>query len=645
MSQARSELARAIHARFGVEPRPFQLDLVQRTLGGASSLGIMPTGSGKSLAFQAAAALMPGTVLVISPLVSLMRDQVEKLRGLLRVARLDSTLPLEEARETLRALTAGQLDLLYVAPERLANERFQSALGRTRVAVLAVDEAHCISAWGHDFRPDYLRLALLRADLGGPPVLALTATAPPAVREDIRASLAIPVDGVINTGARRPNLILRVEVPLDRERRLLELAMARPEAPTIVYALRQADTEALAQVLDGAGVRAAAYHAGLSPEERASVQDRFLRDDLACVVATIAFGMGVDKPNVRRVFHLHAPRSLEGYIQEVGRAGRDGAPAEIALLYAEDDIAALANFVDAKVPSEERVRAALNAAFAARESADVLAFSPQTIGDQHDLDPAAVRTLFARLELRGVVRAITPAFDTYQLPIDHDAVGAAARLGEPDGTRWRALVANARRGRTWLTLSVSEHSAAAGLSLEAARRLLWRLEEEGLAPARASGVLQRYRVLRRPDRATDGPALLESVRQGVEAEHRRLEAVRAYVLERGCRQSHALAYLGDADTSACGTCDLCQGAAPIEPEALRRWDWRSEFDASVVDSLAEIETDPVGMSRALCQVSTPRSRPYRRHPAWGALERAPYADVLSLVECRIKGLVSAESKP
>ncbi len=603
MSQARSELARAIHARFGVEPRPFQLDLVQRTLGGASSLGIMPTGSGKSLAFQAAAALMPGTVLVISPLVSLMRDQVEKLRGLLRVARLDSTLPLEEARETLRALTAGQLDLLYVAPERLANERFQSALGRTRVAVLAVDEAH------------------------------------------IRASLAIPVDGVINTGARRPNLILRVEAPLNRERRLLELAMARPEAPTIVYALRQADTEALAQVLDGAGVRAAAYHAGLSPEERASVQDRFLRDDLACVVATIAFGMGVDKPNVRRVFHLHAPRSLEGYIQEVGRAGRDGAPAEIALLYAEDDIAALANFVDAKVPSEERVRAALNAAFAARESADVLAFSPQTIGDQHDLDPAAVRTLFARLELRGVVRAITPAFDTYQLPIDHDAVGAAARLGEPDGTRWRALVANARRGRTWLTLSVSEHSAAAGLSLEAARRLLWRLEEEGLAPARASGVLQRYRVLRRPDRATDGPALLESVRQGVEAEHRRLEAVRAYVLERGCRQSHALAYLGDADTSACGTCDLCQGAAPIEPEALRRWDWRSEFDASVVDSLAEIETDPVGISRALCQVSTPRSRLYRRHPAWGTLERAPYADVLSLVECRIKGLVSAESKP
>jgi ATP-dependent DNA helicase RecQ len=322
----RDQIARAIGEQFGVTPRPVQLDLVERTLAGRSTLGIMPTGSGKSLAFQAAAALLPGTVLVVSPLVSLMRDQVEKLRGTLRVARLDSTLERDESRDALRALGRGDLDLVYVAPERLANERFRQALSRIRIGAVAVDEAHCISAWGHDFRPDYLRLPILLDELGTPPVLALTATAPPAVQQDILTNLRIPVDGIVNTGARRPNLALRVEVPDDRERRLVELVRAAPQAPTIVYALRQADTEYLAEVLSAAGVDAAPYHAGLEAEERASVQDRFLVDQVACVVATIAFGMGVDKPNVRRVIHAHSPRSLEGYIQEVGRSGRDGAP-------------------------------------------------------------------------------------------------------------------------------------------------------------------------------------------------------------------------------------------------------------------------------------------------------------------------------
>jgi ATP-dependent DNA helicase RecQ len=357
------------------------------------------------------------------------------------------------------------------------------------------------------------------------------------------------------------------------------------------------------------------------------------------VVATIAFGMGVDKPNVRRVIHAHTPRSLEGYVQEVGRAGRDGAPAEAVLLYQEDDLPALANFVDAKVPTDEQVRGALNAAFACREAPDprngeatVLAFNPQAIGDQNDVDPAAVRTLFARLELRGVVRALTPAFDAYQVPIDHDREAVASALGAPDAAIWSAMMDRARIGRTLLTLNIAETAQAAGLPQAEAHRVLRRVQEEGLADLRASGVLHRYQVVRRPDRATDTPILLQSVRHAVESEHGRLDAVRAFVLETRCRQAHALAYLGDADTTACGICDLCRGTAPIPPEALQRWRWRDDFDAGAIRSLAEIGRDPVGIARALCQVTTARSRPYRRHPAWGALERAPYAEVLALVE-------------
>jgi ATP-dependent DNA helicase RecQ len=442
----------------------------------------------------------------------------------------------------------------------------------------------------------------------------------------------VPDEGLVNTGARRPNLALRVEAPTDRDRRLLELARADRAAPTIVYALRQADTERLAALLDQGGIVARPYHAGLDPEIRAETQDAFLRDEIACVVATIAFGMGVDKPNVRRVLHAHAPRSLEGYVQEVGRAGRDGAPAEGVLLYDETDLPALANFVEAKVPTEEQVRGALNAAFTSKETSDVVGFNPYTIGDQFDLDAVAVRTLFARLELRGIVRALTPAYDTYQLPLTHDVEATAAALGERDGAVWRALVAQARRGRVWQTLQLRDAASAADVPIASAISIVRRADEEAGAEIKPSGVLQRYQVLRRPDRQVDTPALLTSVRDAVEGERRRMASVRGYVLARECRQAHAVAYLGDADTSPCGVCDICRGAPPLDEASLPRRDWREDFDPRVVREMAAaIGPDEVGIARALCQVTTTRSRPYRRHWAWGSLERAPYTEVLTLV--------------
>ena len=627
-----------VRARFGLTPRPPQLALIGRSVAGQSSLGVMPTGSGKSLTYQAASGLLDGTVLVVSPLISLMRDQVEKAKQVLRVARLDSTLERDEAREVLRSLARGQLDLLYVAPERLANERFLGALSRIKVPLLAIDEAHCISAWGHDFRPDYLRLPILCSDLGNPPVLALTATAPPAVQADICATLGVPADGLVNTGARRPNLALRVEVPSDRDRRLLELVRADPAAPTIVYALRQADTERLAALLDQAGISARPYHAGLEPDRRADTQDAFLRDEIACVVATIAFGMGVDKPNVRRVIHAHAPRSLEGYVQEVGRAGRDGLPAEGVLLYDDTDRPALANFVAAKAPDAEQVRGSLNAAFTSKETPDVLAFNPYTVGDQFDLDAVAVRTLFARLELRGIVRALTPGYDTYQFPLRYDPQPTAEALGEQDGEVWLQLVAQAKQGRVWQTLQLREAARAIGVPIASAIAIVRRAEEDAGAELRASGVVHRYQVLRRPDRQVDTPALLQSVSDALEGEHRRLAAVRGYVLASGCRQAHAVGYLGDTDTSRCGICDLCAGTAPLTEAQLPNPDWRASFDMRIIERMAaDFGRDDVAIARALCQIITTRSRPYRRSRSWGVLERAPYSDVLALVRETLDG--------
>ena len=282
-----SDLAGAVQARFGVTPRPAQLTLIRRTLEGQSSLGVMPTGSGKSLAFQGAAALMEGTVLVVSPLLSLMRDQVEKLHPVLRVARLDATLEREEAA-TCCAASPGASSTCSTSPpsawptsaswtpSRRSTRRSRAA---SRIAAVAVDEAHCISAWGHDFRPDYLRLPILLEQLGPPPVLALTATAPPAVRRDIMADLGIPPEGLVDTGARRPNLALSVEVPAAARGPPAGAAARRArQRPTIVYALRQADTEAprRAPAAGRAAGRRLPRRAG-GPARAATVQDALPR--------------------------------------------------------------------------------------------------------------------------------------------------------------------------------------------------------------------------------------------------------------------------------------------------------------------------------------------------------------------------------
>jgi ATP-dependent DNA helicase RecQ len=368
---------------------------------------------------------------------------------------------------------------------------------------------------------------------------------------------------------------------------------------------------------------------------RGDVQDAFLRGDLDCTVATVAFGMGVDKPDVRRVVHVHAPRSLEAYVQEVGRAGRDGDPATGTLLFSPADLPPLANFVEGKAPDAEQVRHALNLAFARpnRESADVIAFSPQTVGDGADVDPLAVRTLFARLERRGVVQALTPAFDEYQVGLQQDSTAVGAALGE-DAPVWEALLGAGKRGRTWITVGVGAAVASSGIPYPTLRRVLRRVEEEGLAPIRASGALQRYRVLRPPDRATDLPAILHAVEEGLQGDRARLEAVQRYVLEGRCRQAHLLDYLGEPESDRCGVCDLCVGAPPIPPAGVQAPDWRGDFDPQTVRSLAALGRDgpdPVGVARALCQVTSTRSRPYRRHPAWGRLARAPYAEVLAAV--------------
>ena len=332
--------------------RPAQRQIVDLVMSGRNVVGVMPTGSGKSLCFQLPGLALPGLTLVISPLIALMKDQVDHLEGLgIPASVINSTVPRHIQNDRIADAISGKLKILYVAPERFQNDEFRAALKRIRVSLFAVDEAHCVSMWGHDFRPDYLRLKRIIADLGKPPVIALTATATPAVREDIVKQLGIEGAVEIVSGFDRSNLYLEVRETSTVAEKVRAIASLCIDARTgIVYAGTRRNVEDIHKSLRRNGIDAVAYHAGLSTVERKTVQDRFMSREAGIIVATNAFGMGIDRSDVRFVVHADIPDSVEAYYQEIGRAGRDGGPAQCLLLfnYADKWIPEL--FIDASHP-------------------------------------------------------------------------------------------------------------------------------------------------------------------------------------------------------------------------------------------------------------------------------------------------------
>ena len=343
--------------------RPGQTEIIQAVMAGRDCLGVMPTGAGKSVTYQIPARLLGGVTLVISPLISLMKDQVDAMGELgVRATYLNSSLDGAERSRRVARLRAGEFELLYAAPEGI-DASVGNLIDSLDLKLIAVDEAHCISEWGHDFRPSYRNLAGLKQRFNGIPILALTATATPRVKNDIASQLALKDPLNVRGSFYRPNLHLYAvkKGQGDGVRdMILKLVRARRGEAGIVYCLSRKAAETTAQFLSGRGVRAAAYHAGMTPEQRAGTQEKFNRDDLDVVCATIAFGMGIDKSNVRFVIHRDMPRSIEGYYQEIGRAGRDGAPADCVLFYSWADVMSLDRLIensdapDAEVSDQQR---------------------------------------------------------------------------------------------------------------------------------------------------------------------------------------------------------------------------------------------------------------------------------------------------
>ena len=613
--------------------RPGQSEVIERVMHHSNTLAVLPTGGGKSLCYQLPAMCMEGLSIVISPLIALMRDQVE---GLARMgvpsARLDSTSSIEETEQTLASIASGELKLLYLSPERLADPAMCRLLKDSSIALVAVDEAHCISEWGHSFRPSYIRLPKLIFSLKPKVILALTATASRETARGIRKAFRILKRDHVQTSFFRENLRFEIAVcsKQEKQQHLLETLKLAGRTPAIVYATRRGDVEELAAMLQNAGISARAYHAGMPADARAEVQDGFLAHRFDVICATIAFGMGVDMPDVRGVIHYHPPKSPEGWIQESGRAGRDGQLSHCRMIINGDDQSALQSLVMAKQPGRKATEAILQNLFSQGKRAILSRYNLSTL---NDVPMELLDVLLARLEGGGW---IVPDGGSWMwchvVPLRWDA-----------DARQRILSGFPKQAQTMLAelmdskqrVNLLELAADDVLKMNRLLKVLRELEAGGEVRLKLSHSLIHYRVKREPGNLAE---LVDEMMQAFEKHSAhdlaRIDAVFKMAVSRRCLAASLVGYFGEVLAQKCGHCSTCRGVfqgskLPLSEVGDVTLDELEMIQAVVAEGRAAL-SNPERLARFLCGIYSPAMMRYRlySHPQWGMLDRLPYEQVL-----------------
>ncbi len=613
-----------------------QREVIAKIVACGSAAAIFPTGGGKSLCYQLPAMLLPHMTLVVSPLLALMKDQIDFLKKQgIPAARLDSTLNPDEYHQIIQQARNGELNILMISVERFKNERFRTHLKQMNISLLVVDEAHCISEWGHNFRPDYLKLPAYRKEFAIPQVLLLTATATPQVIEDMCEKFEIPVENVMVTGFYRSNLHLHVTpVPgSDKKMHLLKRIKESAKEPTIVYVTLQKTAEDVAGFLHSSGIKAFPYHAGMAGEERETIQNRFLGGEIDCVVATIAFGMGIDKKDISRVIHFDLPKSIENYSQEIGRSGRDGRLSFCEVLANRDNISVLENFVYGDTPEKEAIDKLVRKILDHDEP--VWEIKELALSYELDIRLLPLKTLLVYLEMEGIIHHRDVRFDEYMFKYKVDSGDIIGKFAGERKVFVQKVIDHCTTKKVWTYVDIQ--AIAQDYSRAKRERVIAALEyfsEQGWIELQSKHAIEGYDILKRD---FDADQIVEKMCNLFQAKEKQ-EIQRIYNLVEFFESSYCISlrlarYFGEEIAKdRCGHCSFCKTgpavmARSIDLPPLSTYNFSQltgDFLAMVGEQVSELM-----VTKYLCGISSPAliNRKASTLSHYGCLGKYPFLQV------------------
>jgi len=620
--------------------RPGQRQVISRIVGNRSAAAIFPTGAGKSLCYQLPAMILPFMTVVVSPLLALMKDQVDFLAtNHIPAARLDSTLTREDYDDILRRAKNGDLKILMISVERFRNERFRSHLQRMKISLLVVDEAHCVSEWGHNFRPEYLKLPAYRREFDIQQVLLLTATATKQVIEDMCVKFEVPRENVTITGFYRSNLFLQVTPTSESQKkeRLLQRISESSKAPTIVYVTLQKTAENVSGFLTDNAIVASPYHAGMKNEDRERIQNEFLAGRIACVVATIAFGMGIDKKDIRRVIHYDLPKSIEGYSQEIGRSGRDGEPAFCEVLGNWDNVSVLENFVYGDTPEDQSVTRLLYRI--RNNNGPIWEVKLTALSNEMNIRILPLKTLLVYLDIEGILRPRYIYFQEYEFRY---LVAQSFIIEQFSGERRdfvKEIFYNCRTKKIWTYVDIQGIiQGYAGTDRQRIVAALDYFSEKGWIELQSKQTIEVYEILTPDfDVTTVAKKLCGLFKSKEEHEIHRIHSMVDFFESNSCISKRLAHYFGEElNKDRCGHCSYCRSGQAVIQQTMDLQPLSTFSVSELTGEFIEAAGDhysPLNATKFLCGISSPLlTKLHARKLAYfGVLERYPFLDVKAWV--------------
>ncbi|WP_019616048.1 RecQ family ATP-dependent DNA helicase [Psychromonas ossibalaenae] len=624
--------------------REGQEQVIQALVNGNSAAAIFPTGSGKSLCYQLPALHLPHLTLVVSPLLALIQDQLEFLQSKgISASSIHSMQTPAESASVYKEVAEGRIKILFISVERLNSERFRMFLKQVPISLLVVDEAHCISEWGHNFRPDYLKLAQYRREFQIPQVLLLTATATSKVIKDMGEKFAIESQNITLTGSYRANLNLSVLGVADQDKlnKLVTWLNQRSHQAGIIYVTLQKTAEDVARSLAASGISAQAYHAGMSSEQRVSIQQRFMSGQLPLIVATIAFGMGIDKSDIRFVVHYDLPKSIENYAQEIGRAGRDDQSSDCLVLANKNNLNILENFVYADTPEPSAVDFILNEVAKTQGQWEVLMNS---LSSQSNIRLLALKTLLVYLELEGVLQPAYSYYAEYKYKL---LVPENELLGRFKDERYnfvQAILSSSDKARTWATLNFEKMQSVYSSDRSRVITAIDYLDQQGLIELQTKQMTNVYKVFKEQISPDLRDRLVKRFVDKEDSEIQRIHFLLDFFASKNCLNLQLAYYFSDQNLQQdCGHCSVCAGYPAVMPatevlKPLSDYDFAG-LSADIINKLGAHNTQ-VLLARFFCGLTTPifTRLKVRSVKGFAVLERYRFSQVKSWIEghCRNK---------